>query len=351
MPFSRPTLQTLIDRVVADVETHLPDADPRLRRRMLNILARTLAGAAHHLYGHLDWLAKQVIFDTAEAEYLERWAAIWGIGRNPAAQATGSVTFTGTEGATVPAGSTVQRADGVEYTTDADGTISGGSASVAVTAVEAGADGDAAAASTLTLASPIAGVNSTATVAAGGITGGTDEESDDALRSRFLARIRMPPHGGTQADYEQWTKEVSGVTRAWCQPETPAVGQARILFARDDDADGPIPDAGEVTAVQTYIDAKKPVTADVTVVAPTQLDVDFDIALIPNTTEVQAAVQAELEDLILREGYPGNTLYISWIREAISIAAGEGNHTLTTPASDVVIAATELAVPGTFTWS
>jgi uncharacterized phage protein gp47/JayE len=98
------------------------------------------------------------------------------------------------------------------------------------------------------------------------------------------------------------------------------------------------------------------VTADVTVFAPTPVKLDFTISLTPDTTAARAAVQAELEDLLLREAEPedgdgSGTILVSHIREAISLAAGETDHALTAPAADVTLAAGEMSVMGTITWS
>lgn len=350
MPFTRPTLPELIDRAAADIESRLPDADARLRRSVLNVLVRMHAGSVHGLYGYLDWLAKQLMIDTAELEHLNRWASIWGVTRRAATAAAGNVTFTGTDGASIPAGTTLQRSDGVEYTTDALGTIAGGTATVAVTAVVAGAAGNADAGVALTLVSPISGVNSQATVAAGGLAGGADAEVDDLLRERLLARIQQPPHGGADFDYVAWALEVPGVTRAWVYPAELGLGTVTVRFMMDDTyADG-IPQAGDVAAVQAYIDALRPVTAAVTVAAPIAVPLDITITLTPNTATVRAAVEAELADLIRREAEPGGTLLISHIREAISSAAGETDHVLSVPAADVAHGTGEIATMGVVTW-
>lgn len=349
MSFSRPSLQTLIDRVIGDIEATLPGADASVRRSNLNVLARTLAGASHGLHGHLDWLSLQVIFDTAEAEYLERWAGIWGITRKPAAAAIGNVSFTGTNGTVIDADTVLLRADGVEFTTDAEATISGGAATVAVTAVEAGAAGNTAVASALTLASPIAGINGNATVAAGGLTSGADTEDDTSLRARFIARIQQPPHGGAKFDYETWALEVAGVTRAWVYPQELGLGTVTVRFVRDDDA-SVIPDAAEVAAVQAYIDERRPVTADVNVVAPVAVPLNFTITSTPNTLAVHDAITAELVDLLRREAQPGGTILLSHIREAISIAAGETNYVMTTPVADVTNTTGNMTTMGVITW-
>ncbi len=354
MAFNRPTLQTIIQRIQTDIESRLAGTDPRLRRSVLGVLGRTLAGTAHGLHGHLDWQSRQIIPDTAEAEILDRWASWWGVSRKPAAAATGNVTFTGTDGGTIPAGATLQRADALEYTTSAECIITGGTATVAVTASSAGQDTSAVGGVALSLVSPAAGVQSTTTVATGGLTGGADEETDAALRDRLHARVQNPPHGGNSADYEAWALEVEGVTRVWVFPMWLGIGTVGVFFVRDDDA-GFIPDAGEVQTVQDYIDARRPVTAELTVVAPIESVVDMAIQISPNTTAVQMAIEAELTDLFRRgagveDGAGSGTILIFHIREAISRADGEFNHVLVTPAADVTFSAGKIGSLGNITW-
>ncbi|MEW5893390.1 MAG: baseplate J/gp47 family protein [Pseudomonadota bacterium] len=349
MAFTRPDLPTLINRAEADIETRLPGADARLRRSNLNVLARVHSGAAHGLYGYLEWISRQVIIDTADGDMLERHASIWGVERKAASPAVGNITVTGSNGAIIPVDSTLARSDGAQYTTDAEATIAGGTATIAVTAVEGGQAGNASAASSLSFATPIAGVSVTATVDAGGLTGGADIETDDDLRARLLARIQAPPHGGAQHDYVAWALEVAGVTRAWVYPAELGLGTVTVRFVRDDDA-SPIPDAGEVAAVQAYIDSVRPVTADVTVVAPIAVPLNFTIDIVPDTAAIRAAIEAELRDLLRREAEPGATILLSHIREAISLAAGENDHILSVPAANVTHAVGEMATFGAITW-
>lgn len=351
MPFNRPTLQTLIDRAAADIETRLPGTDARARRSNLGVLARVHASAMHALYGFLAWLAEQLMPDTAEAEYLDRWSSIWGVARIAAAQATGNVTLTGTNGTLIPGGTELQRADGTLYTTNADATIAAGTATAAVTALEGGVAGNADQNTTLSFVTAIVGADNNAIVASGGLIAGTDQETDDALRVRLLDRIQQPPQGGAANDYITWAKEVAGVTRAWCYPSELGPGTVSVRFVRDGDA-SIIPDAGEVAAVQTYIDARRPVTADVTVVAPVAVMLNFTISsLNPSTQAVKDAIAAELADLLRREAEPGGTILLSHIREAISVAAGETNHVLTAPAADVTHTTGQIATMGVITWS
>lgn len=354
---ARPSLATLIERAINDIEARFKpkkaNTDARLRNSNLNVLARVSAGAAHGLYGKLDFLSRQIIPDLAELEFLDRWASVWGITRLPAAKATGNITATGVNGVNVPMGTTFVRSDGAQFTTTAAGVIAAGTVTVAAEAVVAGAAGNTDAASAVTLLAPIAGVNGNATVAAGGLSGGADVEADDAYRARLIARIQQAPHAGADFDYVTWAKEVAGVTRAWAYPLELGAGAVTVRFVRDNDGAGAliIPDAGEVAAVQAYIDARRPVTAAVTVIAPIADATNFTFTMLaPNTQAVKDAVTAELTDLLKREGKPGGTIFLSHIRQAVSNAAGEDNFTMTVPAADIVSAVGHIPIPGVFTF-
>ena len=345
--FNRPALPELIQRVRNDVLSRLA-TDDVLRRTDAEVYARVMGGVAHGLYGFIEWLSKQVIYDTAEAEYLERWCSIWGINRKVAAPAAGTVTFTVQAGSLIPSGALLQALDGVQFQTSTDATVSASTATASVTAVVPAAAGNRATGQNLTLVSPVVGVQSTAT--AGLLSGGADVETDDALRARLLARIQQPPHGGASYDYIAWALEVSGATRAWVYPAELGLGTVTVRFVRDLDTT-PIPDAGEVAAVQAYIDVRRPVTAQVTVLAPAAMPINFQIqGLTPSNATVQAAVQAELQDLLLRESVPGGTILLSHIRAAISAAAGETDYVLVSPAANVTNTTGNMSTMGTITW-
>lgn len=216
MPFPRLTRSQLLALARTEIETRLPGSDARLRRSFLDAIARIAAELAHALLSYLDFGARQAFPTTAEAEFLVQWGAIYGVNELPAQFCQGLVTFTGSELALVPAETLVRRADGREYTTLEEVSISGGSATVSVLSVETGLDGNTDIGVTLTLLSPIPGIQSSALVAddgdGNGILGGTDVESTDSLRARIVARIQRPPGGGTIADYIARTKEYAGVT-------------------------------------------------------------------------------------------------------------------------------------------
>lgn len=408
MAFSRPSLTELVDRIQEDFRSRLTLASPILRRAMVYVLARVIAGAVHLVYGFLVFLSRQVFPDLSEEEYLLRQVAIYGITRTAAAFATGNVIVHGTNATVVPIATALLRAEGARYTTNAEVTIatltawagttayavgnlrsnggniylataagtsagSGGptgtgtaitdgtvtwryiaagtaAVSVAVTADLAGAEGNSDLGIALAFESPIAGANAVATVSAGGVAGGADQETIAALRTRLLDRLRYPPHGGSAEDYVTWAKEVAGVTRAWCYPLEGGAGTVTVRFVRDNDA-SLIPDAGEVTAVANYIATVRPVTAVVTVAAPTAVPLNFTIHLVPDTTATRAAVTAELADMLLRTAEPGNTTLLSQVRGAVDEAAGLTDWSVTVPAADVTHTTGQLATLGVITWA
>lgn len=349
---ARPTLETLIERARGNLSSRvLGSVSALLQHSVLEPLALVLAYLMHGLYGYIEAAKKQMMPDTATGWWLERWCQIFGIVRIAGIKATGQVTFTGTNGETVPAGSVIVRADGVRYTTDADVTISGGEATADVTAVEVGSAANTAEDVEFVTESAITGIDSACTVATGGLTGGADRESDERLRSRLLLRMRRPPQGGTASDFQQWALAAHvDVTRAFVLENTPTGGYVTVLALTDDGAGGIAPDPAVLTAVETYIEGKRPVTCTVIVDAPVAVPINHTVEVSPDTVAVRDAVEASLLAMIVKRSAPGATYRRSWSVEAVSSAVGEDYNNVTVPAADVALAYNEVAVPGTITW-
>ena len=322
MAFDRPTLRELITQMTTDAEREA--GAKQLRQSNLRVLPKVFAYACHGLYGFITWILKQLFADTAEAQYLERQASIQGIYRRAASKATGTLTVSYTEGATLPVGTIFMADDQTRYETTAEPEV--GSYAVPVQCLEAGTNGNREEGQTYTLVSPVTGVDAEAVGSE--MAGGAEAESDESLRDRLLYRLRNPPRGGTATDYVAWAKEVPGVTRAWCFPKEQGIGTVVVRFATDELTDDGVPTSGMVKIVADHIAESAPVTAATTVVAPVAKPVNFRIKdLIPDSESVRAQVEAELKSLFVREATPGEALLISHIRQAISSAAGEEDST------------------------
>ena len=351
MPLNRPLIGDLVRRVSADAAVRLPGSDPLLRRSVVGGLVVAFSGAVHELYGYLERIARSVFADTAEGPELERLASIWGVSRIAAIAARGTITVTGTTGAMVPVDSLWRRGDGVEYRVTAVAVLVAGTAMVSVEAREAGRNGNGAISVTVSVVSPLAGVVSQAAVSTA-IAAGADAESDEGLRARLLDRIQSPSRGGAESDYLFWARSAHvDVTRRWVRPLAAGLGTVTVYFMTDAATANGIPAAATVTVVNDYIEVRRPVTAGVTVAAPTPVALDVTIDMLePDTAAVRAAVEAGLADLVVREAEPGGVILLTHIAEVISSAAGEIDHDLVSPAADVAHQADEIAVPGTVTW-
>lgn len=329
MAWNRPAISTIYSRIINGIESRLTGGVALLRRSVLRILAKVFAGEIHMNYGYIQFISQQILVDSAEGSYLDRHALIWGVDRKSGKFSSGQVRFAGVNSTLIPAGTQIQDDDGIEYLTMLDVTISGGYADVLVQAAEVGAGSDQLSGAVLHMISPQSGVDDEATTSSGGITGGQDPETDEALRSRILQRIQEPPMGGAKHDYVRWALEVDGVDKAWAfAPEDEPVvsaGIARVVFT---EVGGPTPtsplyvddgsgkDNGTGLVFQ-HIDLLKPVTADLQVYPIHVRSIDMDISITPYNTDLRTAVQDNVRQALEELAAPGQNFLISQLRDAI----------------------------------
>ncbi|HSZ92361.1 MAG TPA: baseplate J/gp47 family protein [Acetobacteraceae bacterium] len=346
--FQRRTIQELITQAQTDIEANLPGAFARLPQSNLDALSCMSAGMADEQLESIDYYAKQIHVTTATGVWLSRHGSEWGVFRKEATRATGTLRIAVAANTTVPAGSLFQTAARIRVRTTAVGSsVPAGTVDIATEAIETGPSGNLATGTELDTVNPVAGVTG-AVVAIPGFAGGNPREGIEAYRGRILSRIQKPPQGGAQHDYEAWMLAYPGCTRAWCSPREQGSGTVVNRFAMDGTYQGGIPTAAEVARMTQWLDERRPVTAEVFVYAPTPRAIDVTVRdLVPNTPAVQQAVLDELNDMLLREGAPGEVMHRSWFWEAVSVAAGERSHTIDAPATDVQLLGGELPVLGT----
>ncbi|WP_407529445.1 baseplate J/gp47 family protein [Methylobacterium oryzisoli] len=330
MAWTTPTLREVRARTRDDIAAHLPGADATVPNSVLRVLADSNAGLAYLNLLYLDWLARQFLPDTAETEWLDRHGAIWLGGRKAATYAKGTVLLTGIAGTTVPLGTTVQSADAIIYQTTEVVIIGASATSVAVEALTPGSVGNREQDATLSLPIALAGVNGSAVVET--ISGGVDEESDDDLRTRVLLRIRRPPMGGAADDYVQWALSIPGVTRAWVYPNEMGIGTVTVRIMCDElraNAGG-FPNADDLGRVRAYLDTVRPVAIkDFWVSGPIPQPLSMTVRnLSRDTPSTRAAIEKAVRDMLYERAAPGQTIFASWVAEAISGALGEDHHDL-----------------------
>lgn len=370
MPFIIPTISTLQQQALADIATaDLPGAQGGLlRNSILRVLAYVQAGFSWLHYGYLDYIAQQAVPYTATDTALEAWGAFKGLVRNVAATATGTVTFTGTNTTPIPDGTTLIRTDGAQFVTTALGTISSGTATVAVSASLAGSAGNTITGTVLNLGQSIAGVNATATVAAD-IGGGADNETDDSLRTRILLAFAQVPNGGSISDFTSWILSVPGVTRAWVASFGP--GNVTGYFMEDEaeaafngfpqgtngvgtfETRGSPTATGDQLAVSNFVYPLRPVTSIFYAYAPVAQPINITVAnLSPNTSAIQAGITTAITAQFVNLGSPlGSEIYPSDIYDAIASVTGIQRFTLSSPSAPVAITVGNLPTLGTTSFS
>lgn len=354
MSWVRPTRPELLDQTQQDLATAVPSTSPWITRSLLRALAAVTAGAADILHAVLERIVRQIWVHTADDAYIETHARELGLRRRAATAARLTVEFAGDNATVIPTGTELVRADGWRYETQAEVTITGGVAEVAVTATDLGAGGNMTAGELL-LGTPIAGVASATVV--GQAEAGADEESFAALRARTWLRKRQQPQGGAEADYIAWLLAAAEAAGVWVEENTPAPGDVAIFFVVDGTGAGIIPGAGLVSGAQTYIDApdesgysfRRPVTAFATVYAPTAVTVAPTIEIVPDTSALRTAVTAALDAMCIE--YAGRDVPISAWWVAIGGVPGLTSFELTVPSAATTVASGETVVRGTVTWS
>jgi len=376
MPFERPSLSDLRSQAAADIAASVPGSDPLLPVANLRILADVLAEGFHAEYAYLDYIARQAVPFTAVDEAFEGWAALKGVTRKQATQATGQGTWIGTPGTLLPAGTPVTRGDGVAYVTLADVSVAGGGLVTAdLQAVVAGSNGNLATGTALLLGSAIVGISSAGTATAG--TSGADVEAFEDFRTRTLALYAAPPQGGAISDYVEWATQVAGVTRAWCIPHGKGDGTVVVYFMMDlaEAIHGGFPQGtGGVAAAETrdtpatqdlllvanHIYPLQPVTALVYLLVLHANTVTFSISLSGASLALKAAISAAIDAVFIAFGSPGGVVNVSRIESAIAALAGADGFVITAEACDhgsisptngnITSNAGYLPVRGTITW-
>jgi uncharacterized phage protein gp47/JayE len=332
MPFTTPIFEDVRSAILRDLQNLLPGADTSADSDFY-VRASSVASAVEGLYQHQQWIVRQIFPDTADAEFLEMHADLRGLSRKSASPASGTVTFTGIDGSSIPLGTQAQTSGGTLYATTAAGTISSGAATVAAQALVGGSGGNQEAATALTLISPPAGIDGAASIVS--MTGGVDAESDAGLLARLLDILRNPPAGGNEFDYRRWALEVPGVEAAFVFPHRRLIGAVDVCIT----AAGGVPSSQLIADAQAYIDDRRPAACkNVLVFAPTPVTVNVTAAVALSGIDLATAT-ARIEDA-LNDHFayilPGDTVYKSRIEALISDIDGIIDRIVSAPASNVV---------------
>jgi uncharacterized phage protein gp47/JayE len=336
MPWQTPLLRDVRSAVRDAIRGRLPGADALVPNSVLRVISDAMGALCHLTLQYVDWLANQLLPDTAETEWLDRHGAIWlvnsdgSVGRKLATPAQGAAIFvTQTTNVVVPIYTQLIYATSTYQTTAQISTgAPGSSTSAPISALQAGSITNLPPGTALTL-SPDADASLNAgivSITVDTLDGGTDDETDDELRLRVLTRIRKPPMGGDADDYVAWALAYPGVTRAWSYPLEMGMGTVTVRFMMDDlrvDNGGfPLPD--DCLDVAAYLNTVRPVAVkDFFVEAPIPFPVNVPIRnLNPDDQATRNNITASLESAFFESQVPGQTWFEAWTDQAIMSAIG-----------------------------
>lgn len=330
--------QSLADAAQAAQPGELTAVDLELARSNVKALAFVQAVGLHGAYAYLrDYIARQAVPIYSADAFLDGWLQTYGLPRKAAALAVGSAVGTGVSGTLLPVGTLLQVDDGRQYQVLTDVTVSGGAVSPSLVALVAGAAGNLAPGTALSLVSPVSGIDSRFTAdAVSGLSGGADVEKDDDAIYRLQQRLANEPMGGAPADYARWALQVPAITRAWGVRNPAGPTSAGVIIMSDGNAPNGLPTIAQRDQVLNYIrNPRRGPPDELFVIIPTLVPVNITLVVTPDTTAIRSAATAALKDLVFREAVPGGSIPHAHVVEAISGVVGEYNHQIVSPAITV----------------
>lgn len=349
-----PSFETILARMQQSFQAqagfHPDDASD------IGIRMKVLAGEVFSLYHAFHWLKKQAFPQTAQDDFLALHAQQRGLSRKPALAASGSLTFSRQTALaydlTIPAG-TVASTQGdapLRFATTQASVLKAGYTSVSVpaAALAPGAGSNAAAGTVCVLVTPPPGIESVSNTAP--FSGGVDAESDDLLRTRLLQSYAQVSNGTNPEFYRAFALQFDGVQSVGVVPQEDGPGTLSLYLA----ARGGAPDEALLTEIQNEINKIREITVTVTVKAAAQKTVRLACYLQPldpySFDEVKPICDQAMRDYFASLSV-GQPFIMTHLGKALLATGAVKNYRFYSVSADTAVANTEIAVPGTVSWT
>lgn len=318
----------------------------------LSVRLYALAAQIYALYVQADWVRRQAFPQTAEGEYLDRFAHMRSLERKEGEAAVGVVRFAANgvsqQERTIPAGTVCMTAGLIRFETQETGVLPAGEqyVDVPVRALTVGAAGNVGAGTITGMA--VAPVGIASCINPQPCTGGCDEESDASLRERVMATFRRLPNGANAAYYHQEALSFDDVAAAIVHPRARGVGTVDVIVSAKDG----VPDQELLDALGEHFAQRREIAVDVQVLAPETVTVDLAVQIAVRDGAEFEAVKESVEQK-LREQFGGHLLgqavLKAWLGNLVYDCDGVENYTISSPAADIAAAEGMLPVLGTLT--
>jgi len=286
--FEDVTPEKIRKRILARLETDLQTREGSF----INDIIAAAAEEISEVYHSLDALLPAFYVDETSGPYIDKQAGTVGIVRKEGTAARCVVRFTGTDGASIPAGAVYYTVSGLAFYLENAVTVRDGDGTGTLIASEVGDAYNIAAGEIVTALRNYGGVSGFTNEAA---EGGTDPETDKALLARYLERMRRPATSGNPWHYQRWAKEVEGIGAARVVSKWNGPGTVKVIVADQEFR----PAAEEAAAAcAAHIRAERPVGPEVTVEAASALEVTVEAAVALDGFVSAGSVQAALEEAV-----------------------------------------------------
>jgi uncharacterized phage protein gp47/JayE len=307
--------EQMLDQVDEDVDTR--------EGSMVQTAVGPGAWFLEGLYMTLAQMQDNSYSQTAVGEYLDLKVAERGLTRKPATAAVRQGTFD----AVIPAGSIFQTLNGDSSVNFISGDLisqSGSTYIYELTCQEPGIIGNSYTGPIL----PVTAINNLTQASIGAIiTAGSDEETDDALRTRFNASFEVPSFGGNISSYRNTILAISGVGAVQVYPTPLGGGSVLCSIVGSDFKPAssalvdyvqniicPPEDGGNTPSPNGY--GYAPIGASVEITTATELDIDVEFTITMETgvdfgPTYQTAIEEAIGNYILSAAHTWGAALVS----------------------------------------
>lgn len=286
--FEDKTVEGIKTRMLGRLTTDLQTREGSFTNDVISAAAAEICECYHSM----DAMLPAFYVDETSGTYIDLQAAAVGVVRKGGAVARCSITFTGTDGAAVPAGTPFYTAAGLAFYLEEAVTIANGTGTGSLLAARVGDAYNIGAGEIVSTLRNYSGVTAYENDAA---EGGADAESDEALLARYLERMRRTATSGNPYHYQLWATGVEGIGAARVISKWNGAGTVKVVLAGTDMEP---PEDANVTACAEYIESQRPVGPEVTVVAAGARELTVSAAVTIDGTTSKETVRAALESAV-----------------------------------------------------
>lgn len=230
------------------------------------------------IYMTLETFIDNVLIKTTSGKYLERRAEEFGIDKKEGTQATCLVSFEGKPGE-YPNGIFLETNEKYKFITTEKFSISNDADSATVQAIaeECGSKFNIPKDTKFNM--PIQVTNLTSVKSITTALGGTDEESDEELLKRLMARVQNPSTSGNRNHYKMWALEVDGIGDV--KVITPSdgivgleVGDIKLIVISSDKR---AVSEDMINKVKNHVDSQRPIGVNLKVETVKEKDINIEV--------------------------------------------------------------------------